>query len=357
LKKITQLLILLISCSGAILGQDNTFTGYATCSIRNGASIIQTHGFKNKERSLPYDSLTIQPIGSVSKTLVGLAVVKAVELGLVDLDTDINKYLDFQVKNPRVKQNQVITLRHLASHTSGIIDHEKYYLLSYSKGLKSPISLGEYLKGYLVKGGSMYSGKNFGKYKAGEAYHYSNVGAALAAYVIECAAKQPFDRFSHTHIVQPLGMKHTSWFYDEEKTNRYSDLFDENDKPLERYALATYPDGGLRTTITDLSIYLRALINGYHHQLPILENKTWDTYFVKNFSDNKPVKDMNPKEPNIGIFIVYTKNGTIGHTGSDPGVSAVMSFNPQTGEGKIFMANEDITPKNMETFREIWSKI
>lgn len=356
MKKIVTLLTILL-CSNLVLGQDSTFVGYATSKIKNGNIDIHTFGFKNKEQNINFDSLTIQPIGSVSKTVIGLAIMKAIELGLIDLDTDINNYIDFKVQNPRIKNNTPITLRHLATHTSGILDNEKYYLQAYTKGLKPNLSLEQYLKEYLVKKGKKYSKKNFGNFKAGDEYNYSNIGAALAAYIIERVSQQSFDVFTQKYIFQPLGMKNTSWHYDETKLNSYSKLYDENDRPLEYYSLATYPDGSLKTTIADLSIYLNILINGYNTNSTFLEKKSWNTFYQKNFTANYFVRGINPKEPNTGIFIIYSKNGTIGHTGSDPGVAVVMYFDPLNNEGKIFMANEDLTPQNVQSFKEIWSKL
>lgn len=340
-----------------MFGQDNAFTGYATCIIKNDLVEYKNYGFKDASKSKLYDTLTAQPVGSVSKVVIGLALMKAQEMGLLHLDADIHQYIDFKVGNPNSKDNIPITLRHLATHTSGIIDNEKYYIQSYTKGLKSAQSLEGFLKSYLTTEGSRYSKKNFGKNKAGEAYRYSNIGAALAAYIIECTSKIPFDQFTEKYIFQPLEMPHTHWFYKENQLDSYSQLFDERDKALDFYSLITYPDGGLKTNIIDLSKLLQALISGYHGKSDFLNKKSWDVFFAKNFSATTPIKGINPKEPNSGIFIVYTKSGAIGHTGSDPGVSAVLFFNPETKQGKIFIANEDITKHNLNTFNKIWREM
>jgi CubicO group peptidase (beta-lactamase class C family) len=340
-----------------VSGQDNMFMGYATCKIKNEQIEVKAYGFKNRDKTKNYDTLTIQPVGSVSKIVIGLAIMKAQELGLLNIDTDIQQYVNFKVSNPNVKDNIPITLRHLATHTSGIKDNEKFYAQSYINGLKPSQSLGDYIESYITEGGSRYSKKNFGKYKTGEQYSYSNIGAALAAYIIECAAKLPFDQFTEKHIFQPLGMKNTHWFYNENQMDRYSELFDEKDKPLEFYSLTTYPDGSLKTNIIDLSKLLQTLMNGYQGKSDLFDRKSWDLFFTKNFSETNPIKEINPKEPNSGIFIVYAKSGSIGHTGSDPGVSTIMFFDPQTKEGKIFMANEDITSLNLHSFKQIWSDL
>jgi CubicO group peptidase (beta-lactamase class C family) len=214
--------------------------------------------------------------------------------------------------------------------------------------------LADFLASYLAKEGTRYAKENFGKYLAGEEYNYSNIGAALAAYMIESASKMPFDQFTKQYIFQALNMQHTHWFYEEAKMANYTQLFDEKDKPLAFYSLATYPDGSLKTNIVDLSKLLQALIKEYEGDSPILNPNSWKTFFAKNFSATKAIKGINPKEPNSGIFVLYAKSGSIGHTGSDPSVSAFVFFNPETKQGKIFMANEDLSPQNLNTFKTIW---
>jgi CubicO group peptidase (beta-lactamase class C family) len=257
-----------------------------------------------------------------------------------------------------VKDPAPITWRYLATHTSGILDHEKFYIQSYTKGLKPAESLEAYLKSYLQEGGARYSRKNFGKHKPGEAYAYSNIGAALAAYALQRASGTPFDQFTEDEILRPLGMVYSHWFYDANRMDRYSGLFDEADKPLEFYSLTTYPDGGLKTNAVDLARLLKALMLGYEGKSDFFEDpESWDLFFEKNFSETTPIEGLNPREPNSGIFVVYAKSGAIGHTGSDPGVSAFVFFNPKTAVGRVFVANEDITPANLDSFKEVWAGI
>ncbi len=354
MKRILFAVIAVSCCSEFAVGQDAAFTGYATSVLDAHRAEIRTNGFKDKSKTIPYDSLTLQPVGSVSKVVVGLAIMKACELGYVNLDTDINQYLNFKVVNPNVKNSRPITIRHLATHTSGIKDNEKFYLQTYTKGLASPYSLGDFLASYFAEKGERYSKANFGNYPAGEEYNYSNMGAALAAYVVEYTSNVPFDQFTEKHIFGPLKMTQTHWFYDEKNLGQYAQLFDEKDKPLEFYSLATYPDGAMKTTVCDLTRLLQALIRGYQGESGLLSQASWKVFFAKNFTDERPVRGLNPKEPNCGIFIVYAKSGAIGHTGSDPGLCAFMFFDPQELTGRIFMGNEDLTAKNLDSFKVIW---
>jgi len=76
---------------------------------------MKAFGFANIESQKPYTTATIQNIASVSKTLAGVSLMKAQELGLLDLDDEISKHLPFELKNPHYPTEK-ITLRHLANH-------------------------------------------------------------------------------------------------------------------------------------------------------------------------------------------------------------------------------------------------
>ncbi|MEX6627588.1 serine hydrolase domain-containing protein [Tenacibaculum salmonis] len=339
--------------------QDKNFVGYATAFIKQDSIVDFNYvGFSDKENSLKYNSRTIQPIASVSKTFIGISLMIAQEKGLLDLDKDINEYLDFEFTNPNLNKENTITLRHLATHTSGVIDNKKAYESSYALGQELPnMELGAYLKEYLVKGGGKYSKKNFSKSSAGTKYEYSNIASALAAYIIEKASRKSFDKFTEEYIFKPLKMNNTGWFYkDIEKVN-HAILYDEEDKALQPYSCAVYPDGSLKTSINDLSIYLIELMKGFHKKSKLLSDDSWTQFFDKNFTDELPIKNIDKKEPNSGIFIAYFKSGMIGHTGSDLGVSAIMMFDSEKHIGKIFMSNEDLNENNLAEFKLIWKNI
>lgn len=359
--KLIPFLLTIILVSASVLrsySQDADFVGYATALIEgNSIAKIDYVGYSDKEKALKYDESTIQPIGSVSKTFIGLSIMIAQEKGLLDLDDDIRKYLDFEFENPYIKFENKITLRHLVSHTSGIVDNEKIYESSYAIGLEPSMELGPFLKEYLTKGGSKYSKNNFSKSIAGTRYEYSNIASGLAAYIVEIASGKPFDLFTKEYIFKPLKMNNTGWFYKDIDKANHAILYDEKDKALEPYSCILYPDGSLKTTISDLSLYLIELIEGFNNESNLISEKSWEEFFKPNFTAEMEVKNINKKEPNTGVFIAYFKSGNIGHTGSDLGVSTIMLFDPRSNTGKIFMSNEDLTAKNVEKFKMIWGAI
>jgi len=317
-------------------------------AIVSGDSILFTQGYgysdiKTKE---PFTLETVMNIASISKTFVGVALMHLVEKGLIGLDDDVNNFLPFKILNPHLPES-IITPRHLMSHSSGIKDNQKVYLPSYHYGNDSPIPLGEFLEDYLSSNGTHYSKKNFTKSKPGEKFLYSNIGAGLAGYIVERVSGKTLNIFTREIIFKPLGMNNTCWFLSEMDRAKHSRLYEskKNNTLLDNidlYGLTTYPDGGVRTTVADLSRYLLCIMNkGIYNGTRILKEETVAEMLTPDYIDSYT------KFWNIG--------DQVGHGGGDPGVSTGMYYSPKDKLGIIFFINTSshgkFTKKENEIFK------
>ena len=99
--------------------------------VKKGTAVYQrSFGVQDIEENIAYTNQTIQPIASISKSFIGVAVVKCIELGYFTLDTLINDILSEDLVNPK-KPSAKILVKHLVNHTSGLVDVEDTYLSSY----------------------------------------------------------------------------------------------------------------------------------------------------------------------------------------------------------------------------------
>jgi len=333
----------------------------------NSQKIIYEHnfGYADIAAERNYTSTTIQNIGSVSKTFCAIAVMKAIELGYFTLETDINTILPFKVINPNYPEGR-ITVRELTNHTSGIIDNPEQFTDTYQfdtnfspydtsaykllKGLGynnkiSDCSLKDFFYNYLSVEGKYYSKNNFGKGKPGGTSRYSNIGSALAAYIIELKSGMSYTDFTIKYILQPLKMNHSGWSLDKNKLEQYARPYYNRQATFPYYHWITYPDGGLRTTTADLCKYLKALIKGYNGDESLLKAASYKIMFTPQFSKENPPAGISLANRNKGIFWNLYTNGTIGHDGDDPGVSTFLFFNPATGMGGVFLCNKYLADK------------
>jgi len=138
-------------------------------------------------------------VGSVSKPFAGLSALALEAEGVLDLDRDINHYL-----NPPLIPRQfdeVVTARHLLTHTAGFDD----FYIGKSARLQDEIpqlgpSVRKFYPGQWIAPGKVSS--------------YSNYGVALLGYVMENAAREPFEAIVERHLFQPLGMKRSTFRQD-----------------------------------------------------------------------------------------------------------------------------------------------
>lgn len=367
----------------AALQKRSLLPGFAVAVVSR-KKVLYQHGFGQADVAgqRPYTEDTLQNVASVSKTVVGVALVKAIELGYFGLDTEIERILPFKVRNPHVPG--AITVRHLVTHTSSIVDDEDIYGHSYTivpdADRKGPLykaferdatvpgrldaSLGAFLKNYLTPGGARYRKSNFAKAAPGSAYRYSNIGSALAAYLVELKSGMGFDAFTRRHIFEPLGMHATRWHADPALAHRQASVYNRRGQAYPRYGLVTYPDGGLTTSVSDLARFLMAMVDGFHGGAGILSKAGFALLFKPQFAPDALPAGSPPGEPNSGVFWRIRKNGQVGHTGGDPGVAAFMFIDPAKGTGRILMTNtefsgpgEDDDPRMVQQVREIWSAL
>ena len=173
--------------------EDHHVAGAVVSVVRNGELLLaKGYGFSDNDKRTPVDpARTMFRIGSVSKLFTWTAVMQLVEQGKLDLDADVNRYIDFAIP---ATYPQPITLRHLLTHTPGFED----------------------------RGIGLFSGKNEPRSTwlpanlparvrpPGTFSAYSNYGTTLAGYIVERASGMSWEEYVDNNILQPLGMTGTT---------------------------------------------------------------------------------------------------------------------------------------------------
>lgn len=162
----------------------------ATVSVVKDGEIVYKKGFglADIENNIPVDAdTTLFRIGSTSKLITWTAVMQLVEAGKLDLNTDINAYLDFEISPQLQKPLQKtiakpITMTHLMTHTPGF---EDYPDMLFRLSADELMPLNEYVRNYLPAR----------IFPAGEVAAYSNYGTALAGYIVERLSGMPFSDY------------------------------------------------------------------------------------------------------------------------------------------------------------------
>jgi CubicO group peptidase (beta-lactamase class C family) len=169
----------------------------AAVSVVQDGKLFYTkgYGYADLHNRIPVDpEETNFRIGSVAKLFTWTAVMQLVQAGKLDLDTDVNTYLDFRIPET---YPQPITLKDLMTHTAGFED------LYYERFAKEPADL-QSPRAWLV------SHMPARVRPPGALPAYSNYGAALAGYIVARVSGEPYAKYVQDHILRPLGMSHTT---------------------------------------------------------------------------------------------------------------------------------------------------
>jgi CubicO group peptidase (beta-lactamase class C family) len=170
--------------------------GVALAIFYNGREYIRGYGKTNVARPAAVDGDTLFRIGSVTKTFTGTAIMRLVEQGKVRLDSPVRTYLpNLQLADESVARR--VTVRQLLNHSAGWLGDD---YASYGSGNDA---LAKYVAGMRALPQLV---------PLGQLLAYNNAAVDLAGRVIEVVTGTSYERAVETLVLQPLGLKHSSFF-------------------------------------------------------------------------------------------------------------------------------------------------
>lgn len=268
--------------------------------------------------------------GSTSKLFTWTAVMQLAEQGKLDLDRDVNDYLDFKIPPAFGKP---ITLRNILTHTSGFEETAKELFVADASKMRP---LGEYLRDHIPAR----------IFPPGGTPAYSNYATAVAGYIIQRVSGKPFEQYITDNIYAPLGMNRTTFVQPLPPnllplmSNGYQRASKEA-KPFE--FVQAFPAGSVAASAADMSNFMIAhLQNGQWNGARILKPETANLMHARAFGSDPRLNGMA-----LG-FYEETRNGhrIIGHAGDtlyfhtdlhlilDANVGFFVSYN-SAGKGEV----------------------
>ena len=201
-----------------------------------------------------------------------------------------------------------------------------------------------FLRRYLSPGGADFAPNNYYAFGPGRSYRYANVGADLAAYLVEATAGIGFDTWCERRIFAPLGMDRAGWHLaglprrDIAMPYTWSGAKNEY-VAYGHYGYPDYPDGALRTTAPQLARHLAMVMaNGSWHGHRLLSAAT-----VRELRRDQ-IPDLEPDQGLIWFGLQRGGRSLFGHDGGDSGVATVCFFDPDADVGVVALANGNWRP-------------
>jgi CubicO group peptidase (beta-lactamase class C family) len=295
--------------------------GAVVVVVKDGQVLVaKGYGVADVKAGKPVDSArTLFRPGSISKLFTWTAVMQQVEQKKLDLDADVNTYLDFTVPHTF---GQPVTLRDLMTHRPGFEEQIKRLFTEDPKRMRS---LGEGLKAWVPEQ----------IFPPGDRPAYSNYGATLAGYIVERVSGEKFADYIAHHIFQPLGMTHSTFVQPLPKAlaGDMSSGYDKASEDPKKFEMVWMsPAGALSTTGDDIAKFMIAYLSGGG---PILKPETVKLMHSEIYQRNPPVPGMG-----LGFYHEDT-NGhvVVGHGGDTILFHSDLHLIPDAGVGLYYSQN------------------
>jgi len=308
----------------------NNISGVGIVMI-SGDSIVLLRGFGKAdiENNIDVNENTMFRLGSVSKILVSLAILKLQEDGKLNLKDKIGDIIpEIKIENPW-KSKYPIRIENLLEHTSGLSDWSWAELGSNDP---KPKTLKESLE--------YYPKARVAKYVPGTRIQYSNLGVSIAAYIVEKVSGMTYEDYVAKYFFKPLGMKNATFRNSEQYKSKGAKCY--ANKTLLPYLNILYrPSTSLTASPKELVNLLRFFINrGKIDSIQLLSNSS-----LNRMEQNKSLSINNSelfKRQGLGNAPSYYKSFVYrGRGGSVPGSNADFKYLPEYNLGYAIMVNGD----------------
>lgn len=298
--------------------------GLSVVAVRNGRVVFTTeYGFDRLEEVRAADARTVYNIASVTKQFTAACVLLLREEGALDVDDPVARYL------PGIPHADVVTLRHLLTHSSGYVD---YYPLGFADDDKLYDSTPDDI---IARYASLPL-----QFAPGGNWSYSNTGFHILGRVIETVSGASYDEFLTEKILRPVGMTQ-SFFNDPPEVTEAHAL------GYTRFALGPirrarseragwmYASGGIASTAGNLAAWSVAFMAG-----SVLDRSSFAL-----MTEEHPLADGTLSPAAMGWFVEHHGGETVLlHSGGLAGFASQIVLHPPSQSGVVVLSNGDYVP-------------
>ena len=301
--------------------------------MKNGETLLsRVYGYTDIENGVLVDFETVFDWASVTKLLVWTSVFQLAEQGVLDLNTDISEYLP-EGFFKHLRFNKPITMLNLMHHNAGW-------------GVRTTDSMTRSSDNILNLEEALRRFEPNQMFEPGTVVGYSNYGATVAGYVVECISGLPFYEYVNKNIFSVLGMNDTAIHPTQAdnpsisgRRDRVKDYMIVNDvltlSPFNRVFFSDYPCGSTIGTAADMAKFLSALTPPEDETSLLFSNEsTLKEMLSSSYSYGDGVPGMAH-----GFFEEFFAARYLTHIGSLPASSSRFTFSPESGFGLIVVTN------------------
>ncbi len=310
---------------------------------KDGVFYEQNYGYAVRETGTPASPDTIYRIASISKSVTALLALDLAGQGKLETDAPLSQLMGYSLENPMFP-DEGVTLEHLLTHTSGIVDSAAY-LNALGYGVLPPLDT------VLPQSWSCYA--------PGEHYSYSNFAMGLVSGVVEKAAGTPFLDYTRDEVFKPMGIDAAYSYTDIQQKDKVADIYQSGERTVNMVTwtnmsakynhlplgqLYCLGHGDLFITARDLARFAMIMAGCPQEGEPVsLTPELLKRMQTVQYSQTEPT-DTGITETMRGLGTQITDHllegrRMVGHQGNAYGSICGMFFDPESKNGFVFLTN------------------
>jgi CubicO group peptidase (beta-lactamase class C family) len=314
-------------------------------AVERGETIYaRGFGMRDIERSLPATPRTRYGIGSVTKSFTCAALLQLQEQGRLRLDDPIDRYLPVAVR----PFGESIRLHHFMTHSSGIpaLAYAEAIIRHGSGASDHYLAMGGYEDMLTFLNGA----EDWAYTRPGERWFYLNEGYVLLGAVIERVSGESYNDYIRNHILQPLGMTHTSFVAEDDRADEtarpYVITKDKEQRPSRYLNGRLTSDGGLISSVEDMTAYVKMFLGrGRTNGITVLSPASVEAMLGRYVAlplESYPAGEATPIGHygyGLSTYPDFFGHVLAGHGGAVLVSTAHLAFIPDRDIGVIVLAN------------------
>lgn len=321
------------------LMEEYRIPGVAVAVIDDGEiAWIKGYGTIHAQRDIAVTPDTYFEAGSTTKTLTAALVMKLVEQGQLDLDRDVNDYLEsWRVPESPLLDGETVTIRRLLSHLSGLSEGNDFG--ETEGGVPTVVDVLEGRPPATNEAATI-------EFTPGTTWHYSNFGYIVIQLLLEDHFVRPYAELMQEYIFDPLQMTRSTFAYHDKNAIRDEAIVphDANGTPHERPMNPTIKaHGDLQISPRDLARFTIALMRAYRGEPNGLFSQSTARAMLGVTRRIRPEEfyGLEGYAYGLGVFLLGEEPDryVVGPGTNNPGASCMIVANPETGQGAILMTN------------------
>ena len=314
-------------------GDDKPIVGGVIGIVDGGKSYAKGFGRVSLDDEATPDLDTVYEIASLSKTFTGTLLGELVARGEILLDDTLDQFVPEGNRVPRYRRGETVTLRQLATHSSGLP--------------RLPTDFWEVASSEPENPYKYYTNEKIERFldtyqltvAPGTRYEYSNLGGSVLGYAMGKKIEKTYEQLVQERICRPLGMKNTAVELTEAMREKLAPPYSEKKQPAHTWDLPGFAGGGgLRSSMRDMLAFAQATA-GVFESFPELADKPEHPLVVGMKTASTQHYEDAASHIRMGLGWHFNGNGDLTHNGQTGGYHSYIIVSPKTHRAIVLLTN------------------